>query len=141
MGGRNLKTNMKDSIDTNVLVHFILNEPREQADKVWKFLTESEDTHFLADIAISEAVYVFEKYYKQSRADIRYNMELFFRQFDNVLEYNRELFDMIFPYYVKHPSLSFNDIYLAFRAEKDGAEPLFTFDKNLAKGHPSVKLL
>ena len=61
--------------------------------------------------------------------------------FDDVLNYNRGLFDLVLPYYESHPSLSFNDCMLAFYAELNHAEPLFTFDAKLAKQHPSAKKL
>ena len=132
---------MVDSLDTNLIVLFILKEPATQADKVWDLLSEAGERHHVADLAITEAVYVFEKHYGLTRVDIKHNLELFFRQFDDVLEYNRELFELALPYYVKHPALSFNDCCMAFYAELTHAELLFTFDKGLAKGHPSAKLL
>lgn len=129
-----------DSLDTCVVVSLVLGEPMSQRDAAWEFL-ESGDMHHIADLTISEAVYVLEYHYKQTREQITDEFNNFFSVHNDVLNYNRSLFNLVFPYYVSHPSLSFNDCCLAFYAELSHAEPLFTFDKKLAKQHPTAKLL
>ena len=46
-----------------------------------------------------------------------------------------------FPLYLEHPKLSFYDCCLACYAEIKHHEPLFTFDKKLAKQLPQAKAL
>ena len=132
---------LADSIDTNIIIHSILDEPGAQRERIMQFLNRPDATHFVFDIAISEAVYVLEKFYLQSRIEIANNLTLFFDQFNDCLKYNKAITKMILPFWVEHPSLSFNDCYLGFRAEFDSVEPLFTLDKKLAAQHPSAKLI
>ena len=131
---------MNDSLDTSVILSVLLGEPANQRDVTWGLL-ESGSAHQIADLAISEAVYVLEYHYKQTREEIAFEFQNFFLAHNDVLNYNRALMERVFPYYVAHPDLSFNDCCLAFYAELNHAEPLFTFDKKLDLQHPSAKEL
>ena len=131
----------KDSLDTNLIVHYIIGEPKSQRRSVQLLLTEPGVLHHVSDLAIAEAVYVFSEHYLQSREQIVAELELFFNRHNDVLNYNRNLFELVFPYYVTHPALSFNDCCMAFYAELNNAEPLWTFDKRLAGQHASAKKL
>lgn len=104
-------------------------------------LAEPGTSRHVSDLAIAEAVYVFSEHYLQSREQIVAELELFFSRHNDVLNYNRGLFELVFPYYVAHPDLSFNDCCMAFYAELNNAEPLWTFDKRLAGQHASAKKL
>lgn len=130
-----------DSLDTCVLISAILGAPVEQRDAVWELLETKSTTHIISDLAISEAVYVLEEHYKQTREQVVYGVKKFLDTHNNVLNYNRALFELVFPFYEEHPALSFNDCCMAFYAELNHAEPLFTFDRTLAKQHPSAKRL
>lgn len=131
----------RDSLDANLIIHYILNDNPKQAEKVRKLLEKPSTTHYLSILAVAEAVHVFSKYYEQKREEIAFNMQSFLQRFDDVLEYDKEVYELAFPYYVKYPALSFEDCCMAYIAELEHAEPLFTFDKQLAKKHPSAKLL
>lgn len=132
---------MSDSLDTCTILALIIGEPVEQRDEAWSLLEDNDTVHYIADLAISEAVHVLEAHYGQSRKDIVYSLNKFLTVHDKVLSYNRDLYELVLPFYEKHPQLSFNDCCLAFYAELNHAEPLWTFDKNLAKKHASAKLL
>ena len=132
---------MSDSLDTCAIVSLLVGEPAEQARMVGKLLEEPETTHHIADLAISETVYVLETRYSSRRSDVVSMLKLFFSNYGEALNYNRALFDLVLPYYETHPALSFNDCCLAFIAELNHAEPLFTFDSKLSKQHASAKIL
>ena len=132
---------LSDSIDANILVHGILGDNLDQREKIWQFLSEPDSIHRVFDIAISEAIYVMDTFYEQTRVEIAKNLSLFFEQFDDRLEFNQTIIKMILPFWVEHPSLSFNDCYMGFTAELENAEPLMTLDKKLAAQHPSAKLI
>ena len=134
-------TQVRDTLDTNLIVHYILGDVPKQRKAVAKLLSKDGMVHFVPDLALTETVYVFEQHYNQNRAIIVANLQKFLTSFEDILEYNRELFELVFPFYEKHPSLSFNDCYMAFAAELNHAEPLFTFDAKLVRQHPSAKKL
>lgn len=132
---------LSDSLDTNIIVHGIINDPSFQRKKIWDFLNNTKSKHRVFDIAISEAVYSLATSYGQTRVEIMNSLTLFFNQFEDKFEYNRTIIKIILPFWVEHPSLSFVDCYLSFQAELENAEPLMTLDKKLAKQHPSAKLM
>ena len=130
-----------DSLDANILVHYIVNDIPSQRQAVTKLLSIPGSTHHVSDLAISETIFVLEKTYARSREEIASLLTLFFSFYSDSIDYNRDITSKIFSVYLSHPKLSFNDCYLAHDAEISHAEPLFTFDKKLAKQHPSAKLL
>lgn len=134
------ETQIRDTLDTNLIVHYLMRDNLEQFRSV-RALLATGYRHDIPDLALTEAVYVFDRHYGMERAEIVFVLQYFLSQFDEFLNYNRALFELVFPYYEEHPALSFNDCCMAFYAELNGAEPLFTFDRTLAKQHPSAKRL
>lgn len=132
---------VQDSLDTNVIVHYLVRDVPHQYRKARNLLYTEDVLHRLPDLAITEAVYVLEAHYGWKRDEIQQELEMFLEHFSDTLSYNRDLFSLAFPYWVEHPTLSFNDCCMAFYAELNSAEPLWTFDKDLAKKHASAKLL
>ena len=130
-----------DSIDANIIVHGIIADPQSMRERIWDYFEQSDSLHRVFDLTISEAIYVMDSIYEQSRAQIAENLTLFFEQFGDKLDYNRTIVKMILPYWVEHSSLSYNDCYQAFMAELSNTEPFMTLDKKLARQHPSAKLL
>lgn len=60
---------------------------------------------------------------------------------NSVLSYDRELIDVVFPFYISHPKLSFNDCIIAFEAAKYERGPVWTFDKEFAKQSAVAQLI
>lgn len=130
---------IRESLDTNVILRLILKDSEEQCLKVQDLLMRADVDYEVADLAIVEAVYVMQSVYGLSRDKIVNGVQ---RLLDfAVLKLNWELFDRVFPMYLRHPALSFNDCCLAVYAELNEAEPLWTFDKALAKQSGTVKLV
>ena len=130
-----------DSLDANLIIHFILGDIPAQRQKVLTLLITKNTIHHLSDLAISETVFVLEKIYQQTHSEIAQELSLFFETYGSALNYNRNLINLALPFSAAHPSLSFDDICLAFYSELNSAEPLFTFDEKLSHQHPSAKLL
>lgn len=128
-----------DSLDANIIIRYITNDIPEKRKKVIKLLDSG--THRLTDLAISEIVYVLEDFYELSRDEIANQLLFLLAQYDGTIIYNHDLTSSVFPFYVEHPKLSFNDCCLAAYSELENSEPLFTFDKKLALQHPSAKEL
>ena len=129
-----------DSLDTSLIVRYITNDVPEQRKRVSKLLSVPDTTHVLFDAALIETVFVLETHYHFSRNEVVDHLNFFLTHYSDVIEYNRPLTRAVFPFYIEHPKLSFNDCCLATMAEIEAAEPLFTFDKKLALQHPSAKL-
>lgn len=130
-----------DSLDTSVIVHCIMNDVPEQRALTLELLNTPNTVHYIADMAIAEAIYVLTEHYFLDRNDAADRVAMFLTRYGDRLRYNHDLTAVVFPMYFEHPALSFFDCCLAAYAELNHAEPLFTFDRKLAKQSASAKRL
>ena len=127
------------SLDTNIILRTILNDIPKQLKLTKQLLGQENHTFLVEDVAIMECVHTLEKNYLKTREEIVQDLTDFF-SVPNI-HYSAEIFSEVYPLYLKHPKLSFNDIYLSVKSESKSAEPLWTFDQKLATQLPSPKLL
>jgi len=62
------------SIDANVILRYLTNDVPEQAKQAEELLNRVEvgnEDVFLPDIILADIIWILEKYYKQTREDIR----------------------------------------------------------------------
>lgn len=130
-----------DAIDTNIVLRCVLGDVPEQRRKAAQFLREGSSSHYLSAQAILECVYVMEIAMEIPREEVVDILSFFLTRYGDVIEYDREMVAGAIPYYLAHPKLSWVDCALAAEAEIRHREPLFTFDKKLAKQLPQAKLL
>lgn len=125
------------SLDTNVVLRFLLGDVADQTKKATEII--ENNTVYVTDVVVVEIIYVLEKVYELSRKDI---CELVndFLNFSNVIHNPRFLLKAI-SLYENHPSLSIVDCYACEEA-KDYGNELVTLDKRLVnQGGPHVKVL
>lgn len=126
----------RESLDTNIILRLALRDVPEQCEKIVDLFMRHGVSYDVADLAITEAVYVLQR--DNTRQEI---VEMLSRVLELPdLIYNRNLFERVFPMYLACPKLSFNDCCLAGYAALNQAEPLWTFDKVLAKESGTAKL-
>ena len=129
---------MNSSLDTNVLLRYILNDVPEQTRKAVKLLGDESQIFHVSDVVIAEVIFNLQ-IAELSRKDIA-EVLMKVLSLPNMVA-NELVIDKVLPYFVEHPALSFVDCLSAFEAEAQGAEPLWTFDKKLANQHPNAKRL
>lgn len=130
-----------DSLDANLVVHYLIGDNSKQRALVSEILNLSGVTHYFTDIAISETIYVLEKCYEMPRIEITDQLGFFLARYAGRILYNQALTKLAFPVYLEHPKLSWNDCTMAAEAELNHHEPLFTFDRKLANQLSQAKLL
>ncbi len=130
---------MSGSLDTNAILRLIVGDDAAQAKKVIQLLSKANSQVAVADIALTEAIYVLQRYYHVDRDDITSLISNFMTL--PVINCNRVLFDRALVLYTEHPALSFEDCCLAVYAELNDATPLYTFDKKLASQLEHTTLL
>lgn len=128
-----------EAIDTNILVRLAVRDNAQQCLRIQDLFMRQGVKYEVTDLAISEAVYVLLSWYRWSRQDIVETLQTILTTFP--LQWDHELFERVFPMYLSHPHLSFNDCCLAGYAALKEAEPLWTFDQDLAKESGTAKLL
>lgn len=130
--------NTTESLDTNIILRVILKDIPEQCLHIQDLFMRRGITYQIADLAITEAVYVLQDQ-GCDRPTIIDGLQRFFGL--PHINANFALFSQVFPMYLEHPKLSFNDCCLSVYAALNQAEPLWTFDQALAKQSPTAKLL
>lgn len=128
---------MTESLDTNLILRLALQDIPEQCLRVQELLMRQNVVYNIADLVVTEAVYVLQK--DKTRREV-VGMLQFILSLPRIRA-NFNLFERVFPMYLEYPKLSFNDCCLAVYAELNGAEPLWTLDKKLAHQVPNAKLL
>ena len=126
-----------NGIDSCIILRFLLKDVPEQVKLAQDLIMDGHD-YYVDDVAIMEVVHVMTK-------EGRYRKEIV----DAILSllrnlmfvWDRDFFESVFKDYLDHPSLSFDDIVLAKRAEKAGYSCLWTFDKKFAKQAKVARLL
>lgn len=128
---------LNESLDTNIILRLMFRDVPEQCLKIQDLFMRIGVKYHVSDLVITEAVYVAQKSFSRSEIVDMLKVALSMPR----VNYNRNLFDKVFSMYLEHPKLSFNDCCLAVYAELNEAEPLWTFDKALAKESGTAKLL
>ena len=127
------------SLDTNVVLRFLLEDVSAQTKKATELIENENNTVYVTDVVLVEAVYVLEKVYELSRKDI---CELIdgFLGFSNVVHNPRFLLDTL-AFYKTHSVLSIVDCYASEEAKSFG-NTLVTLDRRLvSQGGSHVKNL
>lgn len=116
------------SLDTNVILRFLLNDIPEHAVKATELIEKNKV--YVTDVVVVETVYVLEKTMRLPRKDV---VELVtgFLGFANVTHNPYFLLDTI-NLYAQHAALSVVDCYAAAEA-RAYTNTLATFDKRLAR--------
>ncbi len=127
------------SLDATMVLRLLLNDAAAQHAAAVKLLEDTGVQFWVADAAVIELVFVLGRHYRFSRVQIEEAVigliEL------TAIICNRELFIMAMPIFVNSPALSFEDCCLSAYANLQNAEPLWTFDQNLARQATNARLL
>ncbi|MFN0278796.1 MAG: PIN domain-containing protein [Pyrinomonadaceae bacterium] len=116
------------SLDSNVILRFVLNDIPELAARAEDFVGRSRC--YVTDVVIAECVFVLEKVYKFDRSYIAYLMSILFR-LDTVI-YNEIVMKQTFDLYMRSRPLSFVDCYSVIEAAQ-ARNLLVTFDRKIVK--------
>lgn len=117
------------SVDTNVLLRWLLADVAEQAARVDRLLASGERFR-VDDAALIETVFVLERVTKLTRGLVIDAIRTLMST--AALDLDRERWGEAISLYAQYPKLSIADVYLAVRAREAGDTPLYTFDRKLA---------
>lgn len=119
--------------NTNIIVRFLTNDPKEQADAVRRFLEEAQSDKidlYVCDLVAAEVVYVLQSFYRTPRDKIADSLKSFFSLPAIEVE-RKEIINQALDIY-STTTIDFFDAYLAARA-RSSENPIFTFDKDFSK--------
>jgi predicted nucleic-acid-binding protein len=116
------------SLDTNIILRLLLEDVPSQLVQVNR-LFEKPAKYHVADVVLSEAVFVMENLYQMDRDAIVTSLVGIVRHPQVIC--NKGLFEHILPLYASESALSVIDCMLLGYARLNKAIPLYTFDKKL----------
>jgi len=117
-----------NSLDTNVVLRYLLNDIPEQSLKSKAIITNSAS--YVTDVVVTETIFVLERVIGMNRSDIVRLVKTFL-SLPNLI-YNDYFLDQSIDLYGAKKTLSFVDCYAAIEAKVYG-NSLVTFDKELIK--------
>jgi len=125
------------SLDTNAVLALLLPSRGKEQLAVERQL-KAKECH-ISDLVFSEIEYVLSKGYEMKRSAIVDNIRAIIN-LDNV-NCNKTMLRQVLPLYEEYKTVSFVDICLAVQARLNDAQPLYTFDKKLARDLTEASLL
>jgi len=131
-----MSLNLEGSLDTNIILRYILGDVEEQAKAADKLIGSGVNLH-VSNLVIAEVVYILEAK-GFTRAEVAQSFEPLLAEYD--LYIMRVVVSPALEMYVKYSSVSFVDAMLVFDAAQHYATPLYTFDKKLANKSSNCKI-
>lgn len=116
-------------LDTNILIRFFTNDPKEQASFVENLLKTVDDKSLLIpDVVLVETVYVLLSVYELSKEDVIDTVS-------SLITYPKfklhgALFQKTLDLYSKYP-ISFVDAYIGAVSNANPVRTIYTFDKKM----------
>ena len=117
-----------NSLDTNVVLRYLLNDIPDQELKAKEVITGSAS--YMTDVVAAEVIFVLERVVSMDRSDIVKLVKAFL-SLPNLI-YNDYFLDQTIDLYGAKKNLSIVDCYAATESKVYG-NTLVTFDKELAK--------
>lgn len=127
------------TVDTNVLLRWLLNDVPEQAGAAETLFLQSNDRLRVPDLVLMELVYVLERVMRLTRRTVAEAVTLVLEQAN--FDVDRDVWRPALQDYLDHPKLSITDTFLHVQAQRSGATPLLTFDRKLASQLADARLL
>lgn len=125
-------------LDTNILIRFLANDPKEQASIVENLFQRIENKSLvIPDVVLVEAVYVLLSFYELSKEEMieKLSSLIAYAKFD----LRKTLFQKTLELYSKYP-ISFVDAYVGAVSNTKPTRTIYTFDKKLL-GIKEIKAL
>lgn len=129
---------VQGSLDTNILLRYLLADIPPQTRKIDLLLSSSEK-FVIHEVVIVELVFVLEKVYELNRGLVIQNLRALMSHVN--LVFDRSIIEILIPKYREKPKLSFLDCYITCKSKIIGASPVYTFDAKMAKQLKDVKML
>ncbi|PVZ48710.1 PIN domain-containing protein [Thalassobacter stenotrophicus] len=128
------------ALDTNVLVRFLVQDDPEQAELATRVIEQLTDDvrGFVSREVLIELVWVLERAYKLSRAEIAVALDGLLSATELDIEGSDEVAPALELY--RNDGFGFADLMIAAAARRAGAAGLVTFDRKAAR-LPGVRLL
>lgn len=126
------------SIDTNVIVRYLVGDDAEQAEAARTLLDglTPDDPGFICREVVIETAWVLERSYRFTRAWVAEALMDLTASDSLVVENSDDVAAAAYLY--RQGGAGFSDLMILSAAERAGAMPLYTFDRRLARMEGAV---
>ena len=121
------------ALDTNVLLRLVVPDLPTHHERARRLLARPGAKYLVSDYAFVELVFALDRHYGLTRDQIATVVQTII-SLDNISCQTDQLASAV-QFWKTHPKLSFEDCLMAEHAETNGALPLWTFDRKLARHH------
>jgi len=122
------------SLDTNIIIRFLVNDDLKQGELVKKLLLKAEknnEVFFISIVVVLEIIYVLDSVYGYSREEIIFALEAMLSMsvlfFENVEVVQKLIIS------AGKTGIELEDLLIGVIAKEAGCEKTITFDKKAAK--------
>lgn len=116
---------VKNLIDTNLIIRFLINDDPQKVAKVEKLLKDQDNKNIILDTVIAEIIWVLNSYYNLTKSDIIEKIAALIQV--NTIECNSFLIGRALSIWREY-NISYIDAYLASVAEL-GNMTLYSYDE------------
>lgn len=120
---------MSKILDTNIIIRYLLNDDPKKVDRI-ENLFKSKEKLIVADVIVSEAVWVLSSYYKVPKKMIREWLSSFLILKN--IKANKKLLLAALEFY-GHSSIDWIDAYLVSFALEKKCKEIYSYDFDLDK--------
>lgn len=129
------------TLDTNILVRFLVRDDKKQAKLVYDLFKQTEDKGqqlLVPLVVVLKLIWVLESAYKQERLDILTAIEDLMHM--PILQFESDEIITALITHGKGTSIDLSDLLIACSAQAAGGECMITFDKKASR-FPFFKIL
>ncbi len=122
------------ALDTNILVRFLIQDDKQQAQTVKTLLSQAENnkqSFFVTLLVVLELIWVLEAVYKVTRKDILLSINELLSM--PVLNFEKQKVVRQFISVAQTSRFDLSDLLIALSALQENCETTYTFDKKAAK--------
>lgn len=124
------KMHKKNILDTNIILRFLLNDNKQQAEYAEKlFIKSPKHSLIVPDLVVAEIAYVLLSHYEFSKEEVIDKLSVLLTY--EAFKLNNKVLKPAL-YYFKEKPISFVDAYLCALSNLSKT-PLITFDKKLPR--------
>jgi len=122
------------SLDTNIIIRFLVNDDYKQGELVKKLLLKAEknsEVFFVSSAVVLEIIYVLDSVYGYSREEIAAAFESMLLMPVLLFENSEVIQKLLVSAY--NTGIELEDLLIGITAQEAGCEKTITFDKKAAK--------
>src|SRR3989344_719507 len=107
---------LKNLLDTNLIIRFLVNDDPQKVDKVEKLLVDKNNTNILLDTIVAEIIWVLNSYYSLNKSEVIEKIRALIHL--DTIDCNAVLLNKALSVWAEN-NISYVDSYIVFRPYRE----------------------